>query len=48
MLAFLYNSTVLKISAMPSERDVSKLEVFGRYKDVADVEAKAVQLALDK
>ena len=42
MLAFLHNSTVLKIAAMPPERDLSKLEVFGRCKDVADVEAKAI------
>jgi hypothetical protein len=48
MLAFLRGSTALKIADTIPERDVSKIEVFGRCKDVADVEAKAVHVALEK
>jgi hypothetical protein len=30
------------------ERDVNQIEVFGRCKDMAEIEAKAIQLALEK
>lgn len=46
MLAFLHDSTALKIADITPERDVSNIEVFGRCKDIADVETKAVQVAL--
>jgi hypothetical protein len=42
MLAFLHNSIALKITNTSLERDVSKLDVFGRLKTTVDVEIKAV------
>jgi hypothetical protein len=48
MLAFLRNSIALKIANTQPERDVSKIEVFGRFKTIAEVEIKAVQVALEK
>lgn len=48
MLSFLRGSSVLRIADTTPERDVNHIEVFGRCKDVADIEAKSVQLALGK
>lgn len=48
MLSFLHNSAALKIADKEPERDVSKIEVFGRCKDATEVEMKTVQLALEK
>lgn len=47
MLAFLHNSNAIKIAETEPERDVSKIKVFGRCKDIAEVETRAVQLALE-
>ena len=48
ILSFLHNSTDIKIADVTPERDFSKLEVFGRCKDSTEIEARAVELALDK
>lgn len=48
MLAFLHNSGTLKIADIEPERDVSKIEVFGRYKDMTNVEVRTIQLAMEK
>lgn len=48
MLSFLHNSAAFRIADIEPERDISKIEVIGRCKDVAKVEAKTVQLALEK
>jgi hypothetical protein len=42
MLAFLHNSAAFKIADIEPERDISKIEVIGRCKDVVEVEAKTV------
>jgi hypothetical protein len=42
MLSFLHNTIALKISETEVERDLSKIEVFGRCKDKTEVEMKAV------
>lgn len=48
MISFLRDSTVFRITEISPERDVSKLEVIGRCKDVKDIETKAVELAMRK
>lgn len=48
MLAFLHDSIALKIANTQPERDVSKIEVFGRCKDETEINKKAVQMALEK
>jgi hypothetical protein len=45
MLSFLYDSNVIKTVEVNTERDITKLEVFGRMKSVAAVEQKAMELA---
>lgn len=42
MLAFLHNSAAFKIADIEPERDISKIEVFGRCKDNIEVEMKAI------
>jgi hypothetical protein len=48
MLNFLHDAVTVKISKTVQERDVDQIEVFGRYRDMAEIEAKAIQLALEK
>jgi hypothetical protein len=48
MLNFLHDAAMVKISNTMQERDVDQIEVFGRCRDMAEIEAKAIQLASEK
>lgn len=48
MFSFLHDSAALKIAEITPERDVSKVQVFGRCKDEIEINNKTVQLALEK